>query len=435
MSKNIIHKNRNGCVLQGALKVVNAIDGLLPIIHSSAGCSIHSKLSNSTLTGNNGAHFSGWLETPSTSVIEKEIVFGGSSRLREQIKNTIKIQSADLYVVISGCAPEIVGDDVSAMVKEAQEQDFPVINVSAPGFKGNVFKGYQLAVKSLIERILAHELTYKTEENRVNLLGIIPEQDIFWEGNLESLKALLTCIGLNANTLLGYNQNEENWNAVPLAGLNIVFSIWGLEAAQQLEKKIGTPYLYIGYLPTGATDTSAFLDAVGAKTGISTEVIEKVKSDNEKYQYYQFQKLAQCYHTLDLQKEIILVGESHNILGIARFLQNSFGQLIKAVIVTDNPAEEYRDQIKDLLPVNDFYPIQLIFTVDGKEIDEYIYDLKPELILGSSLEQPIAHELSVPLIKVSAPAFDKVIVDSSYTGYKGALALLQEFSNAFQSAF
>jgi nitrogenase molybdenum-iron protein beta chain len=430
MSKQTIHKNRVGCTLHGALKVINAIDGLVPIIHSNPGCSILSKLNNTLLTGNNGKYYSGWLETPSTSIIEKQVVFGGSSRLREQIKNTVKVQSADLFVVLSGCAPEIVGDDIHAMVKEGQEQDFPVIAITTPGFKGNTYKGYQLALKAIIEKTVFHDISHQVRKDFVNILGIIPEQDIFWEGNLIAISELLSSFGLKGNTLLGYGQTQEDWKAIPSAALNIVFSPWGLEAAQLLEKKFGTPYLYIGYVPVGAVETSAFIDSLSNKLSISKDLTEKIKIKGEAYQAYQFQKLAQYYLSHNLQKEIVLVGESYNVLGLARFLHNSFGQLIKAVIITDSPEEEQLDSIKKLLPVNELYPTELILSNDGQEIDEHILRLKPELILGSSIEQTVASQLSIPLIKVSAPVYDKVILKDTYFGYDGALNILQDFSNA-----
>jgi len=430
MSKHILHKNRNGCALHGALKVVNAINGLVPIVHSSAGCSIQSKLSDNILGGSNGVHHRGWLETSATAVFEKQIVFGGTARLREQIKNTVKVQPADLYVVLTGCAPEIVGDDVPAMVKEAQDQEFPVITTSTPGFKGNVYKGYEWAVKAIIERISYSNLDHKIQKGLVNILGIVPNQDIFWEGNLASLKKILGSIGLKANTLVGFDQTKENWRATLNAEYNLVVSPWGLEAAHQLEKKFGTPYLYLGYLPVGAPDTSEFLDILGEKLSVSKALIESVKSTEEKYLSYQFQKLAQTYITYDFQKEIALVGETSNVLGISRFLHNSFGQLVSTVIITDNPDEELRQQIKDLLPTNDSYPTEIIFTSDGKEIDEWLLKLKPQIILGSSLEQTVADKLSIPLIKISTPVFDKLYLNQSYIGYSGAVELLQDFSEA-----
>ena len=430
MSNEILHKNRNGCALHGALKVVNAIDGLVPIIHSTAGCSIQSKQSENFLTGNNGLFHRGWREVPATAVFEKQVVFGGSSRLREQIKNTVKVQAADLYVVVSGCAPELVGDDVPAMVKEGQDQNFPVISVLTPGFKGNVYKGYEWAVKSILDRIAFKTIDFTKQKGLVNILGVVPNQDIFWEGNLEEIRKILSQIGLQANTLLGYDQSKENWKKVPNAELNVVVSPWGLEAAKQLETKFGTPYLYLGYIPVGSPDTSKFIELLGEKLKVSKELIEKVISENEKQLTYQLSKLAQTYLSFDFQKEIALVGETSNVLGISRFLQESFGQIVTTVIITDEPEIELRQQIKDTLPVNASFDTHVIFSSNGKEIDDVLRNAKPQLILGSSLEQNVAKELSVPLIKIASPVYDSLFLNLTYSGYSGAVNLLQDFSGA-----
>jgi nitrogenase molybdenum-iron protein beta chain len=430
MSNEILHKNRNGCALHGALKVVNAIDGLVPIIHSTAGCSIQSKQSENILTGNNGLFHRGWREVPATAVFEKQVVFGGSSRLREQIKNTVKVQAADLYVVVSGCAPELVGDDVPAMVKEGQDQNFPVIAVGTPGFKGNIYKGYEWTVKAILDRIAFKTIDFTKQIGLVNILGVVPNQDIFWEGNLEEIRKILSQIGLQANTLLGYDQSKENWKKVPNAELNIIVSPWGLEAAKQLETKFGTPYLYFGYIPVGAPDTSKFIELLGEKLKISKELIEKVISENEKRLTYQLLKLAQTYLTCDFQKEIALVGETSNVLGISRFLQDSFGQINSLVIITDEPDADLRQQIKDTLPVNSSFDTQVVFTSNGKEIDELLLKIKPQVILGSSLEQNIAKKLSIPLIQIASPVYDTLFLNHTYTGYSGAVTLLQDFGGA-----
>jgi len=430
MPKHILHKNRNGCALHGALKVINAVDGFVPIIHSSAGCSIQSKLSENILGGSNGDHYRGWLETSATAIIEKQIVFGGTARLREQIKNTVKIQPADLYVVVTGCAPEIVGDDVPAMTKEAQEQGFSVINVSTPGFKGNVYKGYEWTLKVIIERISQFHLPQEAHKGLINILGIVPNQDLFWEGNLAELEKTLSLLSLKSNKLFGYNQNIENWRNIPNAELNLVVSPWGLETALQLEKKQGIPYLYFGFLPVGGNDTSVLLDRLSEKLSISQELIDKVKRTEENQLAYQFQKLAQSYLKYDFQKVIALVGETSNVVGVSRFLQNSFGQLLKTVIITDNPQEELRAQIIESINTNADFPTEVVFSTNGKEIDELLLNAKPELILGSELEQKVSNELAVSLIKISSPVQNNFFLSQSYFGYTGAVNLLQDFADA-----
>ncbi|MDR1766724.1 MAG: hypothetical protein LBR77_11800 [Lachnospiraceae bacterium] len=139
--------NRNGCKLQGALCVLNAVGGVAPILHSVPGCGVRVSHANGAFACQCGGSYG----VSCTDILEKQVIFGGTSRLREQIKNTVKIQRADLYVVLSGCPAQIVGDDSEAMAKEAREQGYPVIHLGAPGFKGDSFGAYADVVTALLD--------------------------------------------------------------------------------------------------------------------------------------------------------------------------------------------------------------------------------------------------------------------------------------------
>jgi len=264
----------------------------------------------------------------------------------------------------------------------------------------------------------------------VNILGVVPNQDLLWEGNLQELEKTLGLLSLKTNKIFGFGQDIESWRNIPNAGLNLVVSPWGLEIAQLLEKKFDTPYLYFGYLPVGTPDTSRLLTIISEKLNIPEEVITRAKYREEKLLAHQFQKLAQSYIKYDLQKELALVGETSNVVGISRFLQDSFGQIVKTVIITDNPNDELRQQIAEDLNTNPNYTTEVIFTSDGKAIDEELLKTRPEVILGSSLEQKVARKLSVPLIRISTPVFDQVFLNQSYIGYTGAIYLIQDFASA-----
>ena len=146
-----IEGSRNSCALHGALQVIGAIEGAVPVIHSTAGCGVQHFLGINRLAAG-GDRFGG-PPVSSSNISEKHVVFGGGSRLREQLKNTVKIVEGDLYVIVTGCSTEMVGDDIPAMAKEGRDQDFPVIYANTPGFRGDVHQGYQLAVKALIEQL------------------------------------------------------------------------------------------------------------------------------------------------------------------------------------------------------------------------------------------------------------------------------------------
>jgi nitrogenase molybdenum-iron protein beta chain len=424
----ILHRNRNGCSLHGALKILETVDGFVPIVHSSAGCCLQSKLCENFSTAHTGSYFRGILETPCTVIFEKHVIFGGTSRLREQIKNTVQVEKGDLYVVITGCTPEIVGDDTLAMVKEVQEQGFPVIMVSTPGFNGSVYEGY---VKTLLEIIIQcitkTQEIHKTDEKLVNILGIVPKQDLFWEGNLLELNHLLTSIGLKSNKLFGFGEMIETWSTIPNAALNLVISPWGLPIAQWLEKKYSIPYLDWGYIPVGINDTVALLQTLGERFAIPQERLYSVLQTETQYFIYRMQQVAPSYIRFNFQKEIALIGETAIILGIGRFLQDSFGQTIVLVVITDQSDKD--GQIDILQKANFDKNVEILFSSNQKEIDEKLYKTAPELILGSSLEQEIADKLAIPLIKISAPVHDKLYLQQTYAGCNGAIRLVCDFAD------
>lgn len=430
-----IEKSRNSCALHGALQTLQAIEGFAPIIHSTSGCGLQQYYGGNRLSGNSGSGYIGGLAAPSSNIIERQIIFGGSSRLREQIKNTLKVIQADYYLVLTGCATELVGDDIPAMTKEVQEQEFPIGYVNTPGFLGDVHHGYELVVKGLIEQLAKFiEEPGKKISGLVNILGIVPNQDVFWYGHLAELKKVLEAIGLQVNTLFGPGQGIEAWKQIPRAELNLVFSPWGVEIAKHLEGKYQTPYLQFNSLPVGTEHTNQLLREVGEKLNVDSEIIEQVQKAKENEFTYFLEKIADAYYEYNLQKEFALVGEAGFAVGVSKFLIQSFGLIPKTIVITDNPPESYHQAyIEEIHNVTPFVKPQIVFDEDAGRIHDLLRDSGAELVLGSSLEKEVANELNVPLQQVSFPITDKIVLGKSYIGYEGAIALLEDLSSSILS--
>lgn len=45
-------------------------------------------------------------------------MFGGEQRLKQVIDGTLKVLKGDLFVVLTGCTSDIIGDDVGQVVSE-----------------------------------------------------------------------------------------------------------------------------------------------------------------------------------------------------------------------------------------------------------------------------------------------------------------------------
>ena len=245
-----------GCALHGALHSAAAVPGVVPILHATAGCGIQAHR-NGQAAGWAGADPLGGLAAPASNVFEKQVVFGATSRLREQIKNAVKVIDGQLYVVLSSCATEMIGDDVPAMAKEGRDQGLPVLSIASAGFRGSAHDGYVLFVKGVLARRDLLGPAGDREPGLVNLLGIVPRQDAFWEGELAEWSRLLAGIGLRANPVFGPEGGVDRLRDLARAGISLVFSPWGAEVAGLLEREAGVPWLDAAGLPVGAAASAA----------------------------------------------------------------------------------------------------------------------------------------------------------------------------------
>lgn len=417
-----LDRPRNSCALHGAIQTLKNIDRVVPIIHSISGCGIQQYLGK----GNVGT--SGFIVS-STNVIEKQVIFGGSSRLREQIKNTVKVIDADLYIALSGCSPELVGDDIISMTQEAKDQGEPVIFYKAPGFKSKTHSGYEGVVNSIINQLPAvMKIDNEKQDNLVNILGIIPEQDLYWRGSLEEIKRILQGIGLKVNTLFGVGQGIDNWKNISAGKLNIVFSKWGMNIAKNLKDKYETDFIEFNYMPVGNLDTIHFLEEVARKLEINLDVVKRFTDIEEKRVNYYLDNILELYFKYNFQKTFAIVGDESNVIGITNFLTKYLGLIPKTVVITDKTIEDNnRTLINEVLEklTND---IKIYVSEDSGEIESIIEKSNVELVFGSSLEKNIAEKLNIPLKIISFPAINNVILNKTYVGFNGSITLLEDLS-------
>ena len=420
--------SRNSCALHGALQVFEAIQGTVPVIHSTSGCGVQHYLGVTRLSGGNDPL--GSPPVSSSNIGEKHVVFGGGSRLREQLKNTVKVVQGDLYAIVTGCSTEMVGDDIPAMAKEGREQDWPVIYANTPGFSGDVHHGYHLAVRALIEQLPdVFTNTEPAPAALVNIWGIIPNQDPFWRGNLQELGRLLEGIGLVPNLLLGGDQGVAAWRQVPGAVLNLVLSPWGVLPATQLEERYGTPSIVLDGTPVG-TAAGALLTQITERLGLDQKRTEAFVASEEARLNRQFALLADSYFRAGFQREFAFVGESAQVVGIGEFLGARFGLLPRTLIITDNPPENGREAlVTRLQAIVPGYGTTVLFSEDHAEIADAVRAGGAGVVLGSSLEQQVAAELGVPFLAVSFPLADRIVLDRGYAGYRGAAALLEDLGS------
>ncbi len=419
----LLDKQRYKCAL-GAMQTVQAISRAIPILHAGPGCA--QKLSDSI--GSSG-YFSPNI-FPCTSINEKDVVFGGAKKLDSTIANALKVIDADLYVVLTGCIPEIVGDDTAEVVSHFEGAPKPVIYASTAGFKGNNYRGHEQVIDAIIDQLL--EKSDETEEGLVNIWADVPYQDLFWLGNLRELEKLIAELGLKPNTIFGYNRGLEIIKKIPKAQFNLLVSPWvQLSNMKKMEQKLGIPYLHHPTLPIGAFETSKFLRVVGDYAGIPKEKVEAVIDKHENYYYYLIERYADMFlETRVMAKQFSVVADAQYSLGITKFLVNDLGLFPAKQFITDDTPKTYQQKIlAEFQSLNYGIQADVSFETDGFKIHEEIrnhdYHGYP-LVLGGYYEKKVTEEKFGHYLNISWPVQDKVVLDDSYVGYTGGIRLIED---------
>ncbi|MDR1524936.1 MAG: hydrogenase [Tannerella sp.] len=429
----ILDEPRYVCAL-GASQTVQAIHRAVPVFHSGPGCAAR-------VSGD--ASGTGYLTSntfPCSNIGETEVVFGGEGKLRDIIENSLKVIDGDLYVVMSGCTTEIVGDDIEQVVSEFRDAAKPVIAVSAPGFKGTNYEGHEWVVDALIRQYLTKLPKGERIKGLVNIWGPVPSHEPYWLGDLRELENLVRELGLTPNVIFGEYRGIENLNRVPLAEFNLLVSPWvGLGNVQLLEEKFGTPYLHYPTLPVGAHESSAFLRTVAAFAGLDPAPVEELIARHEKeYYYYIERSVSVFFENRTASKMFSTVTTASAALAVSKFLINDFGLMPNKQYITENVPEEHQERIAGYFrDFNYHIEAEVVFSTDGylihRDIEEQYY-AGPPLIVGSIFEKQIVKKLAGNFVCVSAPFQQKVVLHSSYVGYHGGLKFLEDlYTGVYQT--
>ncbi|MDF2503094.1 nitrogenase component 1 [Clostridium sp.] len=434
----VVEQLRHVCTL-GGYESVLAIERAVPIIHAGPGCAAKIWSTLGLQNGCQGTGYIGGHSIPCTDVGEKEVVFGGAKKLRNVISNSFKVMDADLYVVLTGCTSDIVGDNVPDVVKEFKNGEKSIVYAETGGFKGSNFIGHELIIDAIIDQYL--KPVDKIEDKLINIWATVPYQDTFWAGNYETLRNLLSLIGVKANIIFGPGQGISALDDVPKAQYNLLISPWvGLKNVIHLKEKFGTPYVHYPTLPIGPTETGKFLRTIGNLLNIESKVVENViKKEEDRYFYYIERAADVLLETRLLPKHFVTIADSAYTLGISKFLTNDLGLLGDRQFITDDTPKEYQKQIRESFDEGSNTSMgEITFTSDSGNIKEYLRNTKfrtKPLILGSGWDRVISKEVKGYQLSISTPISDRMVLSRSYLGYEGALRLTEDIYSAVLQDF
>ena len=424
-----IEQPRYSCAL-GAQQSVIGIKRAVPILHSGPGCG--DKVNR--LLGQ-GEGYAGGNTVPCTNASESEIVFGGEGKLAGIIEGAFKVIDADLYVVLTGCTSDIIGDDVGQVTARFQAENRPIVYAETGGFKSNNYVSHETVVKAIIDQYADKFKTGSPPVKRlVNVFATLPYQDPFWNGNLEELKRILAGIGLTVNILFGSaSQGVREWQTIPRAEFNIVVNAWaGLGIAKHLEAKYGTPYLHFPYLPVGGVETSRFLRQVIEFGGLDQTIATAfIRAEEERF-YMHIERTADFMleFRYGLPRRFYTLLDASYAVGLAKYLLNELGIIPGRQFITDDTPLEFQESIRSQFAhISEFRSAEVEFLNDGGLIQAAILSdthKSRALIVGSSWEKELARQIGADLLIASVPVAHRLVLNCGYAGYNGGLRVVED---------
>jgi nitrogenase molybdenum-iron protein NifN len=428
---------RNACKLctpLGACLVFRGVEGCIPFLHGSQGCSTYIRRYLIS-------HFREPMDIASSNFHEESAIFGGAANFQQGALNVMRQYEPQLIGAATTCLAETIGEDLPRLLHDLRETygervTAPIVTVSTASYRGTHIDGFHAAVKALVE-----QLARPGERTAaVNLFpGMVSAAD------LRHLKEILDDFGLSYTLLPDYSEtmDGETWSqyeklqsgGTPLkaiaatgsarASIEFGRTLGAVETAgTSLERQFNVERNWMG-LPIGIGESDAFFNLLRELSGRDTPVKHRRERgrlvdsliDGHKYVF---------------EKRAIVYGEEDLVIGLTAFLCEI--GVTPVLCATGGHSKQFEEALRQAAP-----SLPAETRVEGRfdfaEIAEAAPSLKPDFFIGSSKGYRVARQLNAPLVRVGFPIHDRIGGQRVlHLGYRGAQDLYDRVVNALLEA-
>ncbi len=252
-----------GCAFDGAQIALLPVADVAHIVHGPIACAGSSWDNRGTRSSGPDLYRLGM----TTDLTEQDVIMGrGEKRLFHSIKQAVEDYQPAAVFVYNTCVPALVGDDIEAVCKAAQERwGTPVVPVDAAGFYGTKNLGNRIAGESMVKYVVgtrepdplppevpgAAGTPFKVHD--INLIGEYNIAGEFWH-----VLPLLDELGLRVLCTLSGDARYREVQTMHRAEVNMmVCSKAMINVARKLQESYDTPWFEGSFY--GITDTSQAL--------------------------------------------------------------------------------------------------------------------------------------------------------------------------------
>lgn len=393
------------CALFGALRTIGGISDGVPLIHAPSGCAFFQKFQISSCFGHD-------LRTPCTDLRDDDAVYGGEERLKEALIEADTRYNPKLIAVLNTCTPQIIGDDVNAVIESVRSHLTCkyVFSVNADGLQYYTQSyGYNEALSRLIEQVFHHPK--EKTENAVNFFGeIIPGFSALAMDKF-ILRDLLKRVGVRVQAIVTAGSSVAELEHAPRAEANVPRCGLMLSYASQLmEKRFGVPTLKV-VMPYGIKNTTRWLETVAAFFDLEERAHVVVAEEVKKLQPL-MEKARKLLHG----KTVGVNGGPGRSPAFLRLADELGCKVALFNMFFGNEAAF--EQVAQILGEIESEPYIMVDS-SMDEVRQVAEELKVDVWFGDALDFPNTYT------RMALPSFETLIYQKSFEGFEGCKNLLK----------
>jgi nitrogenase molybdenum-iron protein alpha chain len=458
-----------GCAFAGCKGVVlGPLKDMIHIVHGPIGCAYYTwgTRRNKAKTEEGQNNFINYCV--STDMQESNIVFGGEKKLAKVIDEVVALFHPRAITVSATCPVGLIGDDVNAVAKAAEERHgIPIMGFNCEGYKGvSQSAGHHIANNGLMQRVIGQgELEESPAPYPINILGEYNIGGDSWE-----VERILKDIGYHVVSVMTGDGSYEDLKNAHVAELNLVQCHRSINyIAEMLETKYGTPWLKVNFIGIHSTieslrNMALYFDnpALSARTEeIIAREVAAIEAPMAQYNKICSGKTAFCfvggsrghhYQGLfaELGIETVLAGyefahrddyEGRQVLPFIK--TDSDSKNIPQITVTADErrfrmkmSPEKIAELKKKIPLSTYAGLSVdmkegsivVDDLNHFETEEFIKLLQPDIFASGIKDKYVVQKMGIPAKQLHSYDYS-----GPYAGFRGAVNFARDVSMCFVS--
>lgn len=212
-----------------------------------------------------------------THMSEDDVVMGDVSRLEEAILELDDVFSPKVIFVVASSVSSVIGTDVKGVCNYMQKECIAkLLAFEQGGFNGDYSIGLQKTYSLITKNIVAES---DIKKDTFNIIGASMENYRMISDVKEIESMMKESFDYDMGVALCLENSIENIEKMSTAKINLVLSYEGLEAAEYLKEKFGTPFIY--GLPYGYKGSLNWLKEISTIIGCEINKDFKKKIDEK----------------------------------------------------------------------------------------------------------------------------------------------------------